>query len=234
MILIFNLPGLLIGAAGVAVGLLAAGATGRLWVGLIVIGWAWLLFGRGRRDPETNLRGTAPSLFFIPLFYLAFPVLLLAIPAMITEGRKGGVQSDTRSTRLNEAESTLNRLKLSGDGNLAGAVFDALEPIARDPGMHVFAAKGQGRALVLVKLPDLKETSDTERVKLLDAAAGVLADREETGDLSPFIGLQGRFVYGAIRTPTGTQVKSTVPESALLDYYGPRPSASPVVAKPAG
>ncbi len=54
MILIYNLSGLLLGAAGTVVGIGVAVATGRIGAGLLAMAAVWLAFGWRRTDRTTG------------------------------------------------------------------------------------------------------------------------------------------------------------------------------------
>lgn len=81
MVIIFNLGGLLIGILGLVVGLILTLLTGNFGLGLLVVGAIWLRFGRRRIDEDAQEVWPAPSLFFIPLFFWAFPVILIGLVA---------------------------------------------------------------------------------------------------------------------------------------------------------
>ncbi|HEV3162815.1 MAG TPA: hypothetical protein VGZ22_02155 [Isosphaeraceae bacterium] len=228
MILVYNLSGLLVGLAGVGVGFLTLMLTGKLALGMVAIGIVWLLFGRGRRDPETEERHPVPSLFFVPLFYLAFPVILLAIPASFVDVKSNERSTDARAVALADAVKALNSTNLSGDPELASALYNAIKDMTADDGMHVYAADTNDRALVLVKLPKLKEIDQANRRRILTKLAETLDTQASTKGHAAYLALKGKLVWGAVRTPRGEKISSAVSDDLLLDYFGPvAPSQAP-------
>lgn len=233
MFIIYNVPGLLIGLAGIVAGFLALTVSGWLSVGLTVLGTIWLVFGRGKQNVESGLRSPAPALFFIPLSILAIPILLLAIVAVfgdLQDRRKG---LDPRSSQFSQDEKTLNRTKRTGDPDLALTAYDALKKVALDDRMHVFASSQGQRVLVLAKIPSLKEIDKADRTSLTKAVVEALEAQDSTKDLPLYLGIKGRLTYGVVQTPTGTQVGSAVSPDPLLDFYGPPTPSSPRAQSPA-
>jgi len=221
MIIIYNLSGLLIGIAGIAVGFLAIVVTGWISAGLLTLGAIWLAFGRARRDPETGIARPAPALFFIPLYLLSIPILLLALLAAIGDVQQGRKALDPRSALLQADQKALDQTKLTGDPDLAGAAYDALKAIARDDKMHVFAAARGPAVLVLVKIPSLKEIGESDRAAMAQALIAALEDRDASRGRQVYLGIRGRLTYGIIRTPAGTKIGSVVSSDPLLEFYGP-------------
>jgi hypothetical protein len=231
MILVYNLGGLLIGIAGIIAGFFAVLLSGKLFLGLLVIAVIWLAFGRGKLDPQTGAKRPAPALFFVPLFYLAFPVLLLAVPAGLIE-LQGSPPRDQRHALLKADEKALDGTKLTGDLDLAGVAYDAVAGPAHDDRTHVFAATSGDRVLILVKIPTLKELDDSDRKSLLKKVADALQSREAAKGGSLYIGLKGRLAFGAIQTPAGVKVGKLVVPDPLLDFYSTPAPIKPTESAP--
>ncbi|SIO38208.1 hypothetical protein SAMN05444166_4250 [Singulisphaera sp. GP187] len=229
MIIIYNLSGLLIGLLGIVVGFLVFAVSGWLSAGLLVLGMIWMALGRGKLNAESGLKTPAPSLFFIPLFALAIPILLLAILAVSADVQRSKKVLDPRSALLDQDEKTLNRTKLTGDSDLALAAYDALKPVALDDKMHVFAVVKDQRTLVLAKIPSLKEIDKSARASMVKALVTALETQEAVKDLPLYLGIKGRFAYGVVHTPAGTTIDSTVSPDPLLGFYGPPVPARPTV-----
>jgi hypothetical protein len=221
MIIIYNLSGLIIGLAGLVVGFLVFGLTGWLSAGLLILGVIWLAFGRGRRDPESGLKRPAPSLFFIPLFVLAFPILLLALPTVIFDVQSGRKALDPRSAQFREDERALSQSKLAGDRALALAAYDVLKTSALDDKTHVFASTDGDRVLILAKIPSLKELDESARAVMVKALTTALETHDAVKGRRLFLGVKGQFTYGVVQTPAGSKIGKTVSSDPLLDYYGP-------------
>jgi hypothetical protein len=128
---------------------------------------------------------------------------------------------------LKADERSLDSSRLTGDPELAGAVFDAIKERAHEDRMHVFAKTQDDRVLVLVKIPTLKELDEADRRRVVETLVAFLASHSVSGGHRPFVGIKGRLLFGAIQTPAGTKVGSSVLDAPLLDFYGPRLEAKP-------
>lgn len=229
MLLIYNLPGLLIGLAGLFVGLIAAVAAGSFGVGIIVASIIWCALGFWwRRKPTAD--GTPrpyPSIFFIPLPFLALFTLLVGLgiaPLEFMAGRKR-VQ-DPRTAMLETAERSVQTSSVSGDTELATLIRDAVTKgnfsgmMADSTNVHV--ATDDTRVLVIVKVSNLKKFPEPARVQVLDAVAETVKAHAPSQDKAQFIGIKGPLMFGASRTPTGTLTRTTTGDE-LHDYFGPAP-----------
>lgn len=219
MIIIYNLSGLLVGAAGILAGVVALAVSGWLSLALFLIGGIWLYFGRSKRDPATGLARPSPSLFFIPLYILAIPVLLLAVLAIFVDTQQSRAPRDPRQARFREDEKALGQSKLTGDRDVALAAYNALKPVALDDDMHVFAAVNDPRVLVLARIPSLKELNDADRAGMVKALATAFETLDATRGRQLFLGIKGRFAYGVVQTPTVQKFGKIVPSEPLLSYY---------------
>lgn len=225
MILIYNLSGLIVGAAGVLAAGMVIGLTGRMSVALFVLGLIWVVFGRRKLDHSTGMKRPAPSVFFIPLWFLSIPVFLLAGLMMSVDGElaKPG-PADPRYARFQQDETALDQSKISGDPKLASAAHDALMTVARDDDMRVFASTSDGRVLVLAKIPSLKKISKADR----DRMVTVLTDSVEADSALKgpklYLGIKGRLTYGVVSTPSGKEIGSVVLEAPLYSFYDPPPA----------
>jgi hypothetical protein len=89
MLLVHNRTGLILGLIGIFVGMVAAALTGWLGVGGLTLAAIWFgggLWWKYRPRPD-GLPGRYPSIYFIPLPFLAVPVVLLSMVALVLDAR---------------------------------------------------------------------------------------------------------------------------------------------------
>ena len=249
MIIIYNLPGLVIGALGVLLGLMVAAITGLISLGVLTIAIAWIALGLWWRNKESQggLKRSYPALFFIPLPFLGIPLALLAFAVFFVEAfgdkREGGRPDDPIAAMFQADERTLNEGHFGGDVALSEKIHGALATAAIDPkevsNYHVFARVKPGSVLVLVKAPDLRKYKDPDRVRLLHAVDDVLSADDQFKGKPAYIGIKGRVAFGAIQTPPESiKLGNVLSDSLLYGFYGgdqasPKPAEvtapSPVV-----
>ena len=239
MIFIFNLSGLLLGLAGAAAGIVTIVLTGRLSFGVAILCFVWLAFGWRKIDPATGAKRPFPSLFFIPLPFLALPLLLLTVPMLFVERDRPDTPRDPRAALLDADERSLRSSLVSGDAALSKKLRDVLVEAAasevKPEEFRVFTRTRGGDVLVLVQVPNLKQFADTARVELLDAVETIV-DLERSGGGGTYVGVKGRVAFGAIRVPPDvTKTGTVVPESMLYPFYGdaasstqPAPATAPI------
>lgn len=242
MIIIFNASGLLIGFAGCMIGLVAGALTGSLAVALLVLSATWIGLGlvwrnsRGAGAPKRPF----PSLFFIPLPFLAIVTVILALLAIPIDLRSKSESrgSDPREQTFRSAESSLRGTNASGDVPLSTLVHRALSSTAHagaiPSSLNVYTDSNDKSVLVLVKVGNLKEFSEDARRSMLNTVAAAIKSEplHQTKDL--YVGVKGAVLYGAIQTPTQTII-STTSHSALLEYFSGSalaPQSSPFPALP--
>lgn len=109
MIVIYNLAGLLLGGAGILLGIIVAALLNSLGAGFIVIAIAWAVGGYWwrNREIEPGMRHAFPSLFFIPLPVFAVPCVLVSLPMFLADMNRGPV--DPRRSLLNADGRTRRR-----------------------------------------------------------------------------------------------------------------------------
>jgi hypothetical protein len=232
MIIIYNLSGLLLGVAGAAVGVVVAVATGHLSLGLLATALVWLIFGWRKVDPVTKAKRPYPSVFFIPLAFVAIPLAAVAVPLLVFERVAKSVPRDPRAALLDADEATLRSVKAGGDSALSKSILEGLEGVI-EPGAakvedyRVFTRVGDDAVLVLVQVPNLKQYQDTAREQLLAMIEGILLAEDRLKDKKVYIGVKGRVAFGAISAPDDlTKTGAAVSERPLYDFYGPAPATT--------
>ncbi len=236
MIIVYNLGGLLVGAAGVLVGGMSIAATDNAGVGILALALAWVVLGflwRRWKTPPGQPR-PYPSVFFIPLPFLAIPIIPFAVIMLVAEANQPGRERaaiDPRAASFTNDEQELGRSAVGGDVELSQYVATALsanltEEVKADQ-YHVFTRVNPASVLVLVKAPNLKSYKDAARVQLLQFIAGLLSKRDDLKEKKAYIGIKGNLAFGAIQVPPDrVQTGSVLLESPLYEFYEPAPDAS--------
>jgi hypothetical protein len=244
MIIIYNLAGLVIGAAGVFLGFVLIAVTGKLGPGVLALAMVWLVLGFMWRSWKTppGQRRPYPSVFFIPLPFLAIPIVPLAILLLLLEltgipsatGPGGATAArDSRAASFKDDERSLGRSPVGGDAELsqylATALASNLREEAKADKYHVFTRVNSDSVLVLVKAPNLKSYKEPARVQLLQIIANLVSERQDLKEKKVYIAIKGNLTFGAIQVPPGrVQTGSVVLTEPLYDFYGPPPGAPPV------
>ncbi len=230
MIIVYNRSGMIFGVLGLFLGMLVAVGSGLVSLGGATVAAVWIgagLWWKYRARPDGTI-GRFPAIFFIPLPFLAAPLVMLSLLAAVIEVRVGRRPPDPREARFKADRRMLESAALSGDVSLSKSLLDALGKIngeeARTDDYHVFTKLGDDTVLVLIKSPTVKNLEMPARVKLLHTIESILASQPQTKGKQPFIGVKGQITFGAIRVPPD-QIKtgSVVVESPLYDFYGPAP-----------
>jgi hypothetical protein len=229
MIIIHNAKGGLVAIAGLALAVVMTLVTAKLWLGLAFASAIWIYYGWPTKDEETQKWEFYPHVFFIPLPLFGVIALLIAVFAFLAVPRLDEPRSPLAAV-LDNDEKVLANVPVGGNEVLSAAVRTALrmmpEELVRTDGVAVFSRSNvEGKVLVLVKVPLLKEAKDPARIAILSTVekavmetAGVPADRL-------YVGVKGKFLYGAIRTPTsGHLVGGAVDDDKLLPFYAVRSS----------
>jgi hypothetical protein len=197
---------------------------------LAILAFVWILFGRRKVDPATGAKKPFPSVFFIPLRFLAIPILLLSIPFYFVEKSARNQPRDPRAALLDADEQSLRSALVSGGVELSTKMCDILVAAAvsevKPEEFRIFTRQRDGATLVLVQVPNLKQFEDTARTELLDAIEAILiADGSGSGER--YIGVKGRVAFGAIRVPPDlTKTGTVVQESLLYAFYGGSPAST--------
>ncbi|QEH36378.1 hypothetical protein OJF2_49410 [Aquisphaera giovannonii] len=228
MILIYNRSGFLLGLAGILAGLAAMMAGGKLAFGIPALALVWLAGGLWwRNTPKDHAsKRPYPSLFFIPLPFAAVPLMFLGVFAFFAESAGAARRSDPRVVKLDDDVKSLKADAEGGDPGLAGAVHEALaDASGRWSGdaddWHIFARTGGDSVLLLVLVPDLKKIEEPERMKLLGDLEAILEKHPGTAGKKRFLGVRGKYAFGAIRvSPDYTRVATVVADTPLLEFYG--------------
>jgi hypothetical protein len=227
MIIVYNPSGLIVCVVGLFLGLLVAVVSGLVSLGGATVATVWIgagLWCKYRARPDGKI-GRFPAIFFIPLPFLAAPLVLMSLLALVIEVSVGRRPPDPREARFTADERMLDSASFSGDVSLSKSLGDALGKItveeAKADNYHVFTKLGDDTVLVLIKSPNLKNFKMPARVELLHAIESILASQPQTKGKQPYIGVKGRIAFGAIRVPPD-QIKtgSVLAESPLYDFYG--------------
>lgn len=238
MILIYNLSGLLLILAGAAVGIVAWLTTGYFSFAILFMSLVWLTFGWRKTDPVTKAKKPYPSLFFIPLAFIAIPLAVLSVPMLIVERVAKALPRDPRAALLDADEAELRTNRLGGDRVLSTEVLEHLASLvesgeAKVEDYHVFTRVKPDAVLVLVLVPNLKEYQDTAREQLLNSIEGMLMAEDRTQGKRVYIGVKGRVSYGAIRGPDDfTKTGAVVVDRPLYEFYGPDGTTSAPASGP--
>lgn len=227
MIIIYNISGLLLGAAGAFFGLVVFVLTGWLSAGVLAVAAVWFLGGMAWKlvGVEPGQRRRFPALFFIPLPFAAVPIGLLAFPMMLFEAMARNRPVDPRDNLLSADERVLDSTLVGGDAVLSRAILDSLQEWtveeAGADAYHVFTKRRGDAVLVLVKVPNLKKYEETARTQLLDAITEIVEADPESEGKRVYIGIKGKLTYGAIRLPTGeVKTGTAVDDDKLYAFYG--------------
>jgi len=229
MLIIFNLSGLLIGLLGAFVGVLTAGLTGSLAAGVLALSAIWASVGlwwrKGRKADGGQRR--YPSIFFIPLPFLAIATAILALINIPIELRTTSRTPDPRQPAFTQAEANLRSPSVSGDIDLATSVHNAVSNGAF-VGMiaertYVHAAASDTGVLILVKISNLKKFPNPARSAMLQTVADTVKNTPSLATKPLYIGIKGTLMYGAIQTPSESKV-GTDDHQALLAFYGDKPA----------
>lgn len=227
MIIIYNLSGLILGVAGIGAGLLVAMATGSIGGALLVLSIVWIAGGFWWHSRERPF----PAIFFIPLPFIAMPLAMLAVPLLLVQPRAHAEAADQRSIEFRADEKMLDAAAATGDIELSQSILAALRAVPTEEGASepysVCTHTAGDSALVLVKAVNLKKYKDPTRHLLLQEIRKVVRDRTASQETRLFIGIKGRLTYGAVETPPGdVRVASSISESKLFDFYGPKSTAA--------
>ena len=227
MILIYNLMGLLVGLAGVAAGfpghLLYSGgcrSASSCWRGV------WFAFGGRRRDKVTGAKKPYPSLFFIPLRWASVVPLVLSVGMIFLEAKIDNLPPDPRKEQLEVVEKQLRQNTVSGEKQEAEALLGEIRMIAVEEAgadeYHLAVHRREGAVLVLMRAENLGDFADSARTEMLD----FLVDRYSF-EPELYIGIRGRFAYGAMLTPAeGREYGKFVSDRPLLAFFGDPPPAN--------
>lgn len=235
MFIIYNVSGLLIGLLGIAAGVMAIGVTSSPGVGLCMLALTWAVLGViwKLQKTSTGQSRPAPSLFFIPLYFWAIPVLFLGMVMGLAEIVSGPRVVDPRAASFSAEEKKLRSGAATGDSEVAHSIMNALQALANPDikaerfGVH---AVKQGEAgMVLLEAPNLKKFSDNARKELVTVVRALAQEQWGDSVKNVYVGVKGRLMWGAV-SPSKDQVRvgSVVPEEPLLDFYGPKPKPEPV------
>jgi hypothetical protein len=238
LIIIYNVSGLLIGAAGFLVGVFGLVLTRSFALGLVFASVTWCALGFWwRRKPTAD--GTVrayPSIFFIPVPWIAIVTLLAGLALTPVEFMaRSKRENDPRGQMLESVERSVRAAAVSGEKEVATLVRDAVLQgnfagvMADSASVHV--AANETGALAVIKITNLKRFTPEARMKLLDTVATTLSAHERCAGKQQYIGIKGPLMFGAIRTPAGTTSNSSAGDE-LRAYFGDEAS-TPVPAAPA-
>ena len=234
MLIIYNLPGLLVGLAGLAGGFAGLLLSGSIGVGLSAVAAVWFAAGFWwRRRPAADELGRPakrpwPALFFVPLPFLAVPLALLGALAVAFERTRADAPPDPLAEAFRVDEALLNAAPATGDADLARRVLATLEEVTVEAAgarnYSVFVRRKPGAVLVLMKAPNLKTYGDAAREQLVKAVAEIVRAGAPGDPPAVYVGVKGRALFGAIRTPTGgVRTGGAVVPKPLYAFYEETP-----------
>lgn len=227
MIIVYNLSGLVLGAAGIGAGLLVFMVSGWISPGLLTIAVIWFVGGFWWRNQEVSpgVKRRFPAVYLIPLPFLAVPVAGMASLMFLVVDLGGHARpADRRAELFRADERMLDSAAASGDVQLSQTILAALPLIpvkGKDAApYHVVTRRNGDAVLVLVKAPALKNYEDNVRERLVRQIADTLRADEQLKEKRIFIGIKGRLSYGAIQTPPNTlKIGSVLGEEKLYEFY---------------
>ena len=154
MIIVYNPSGLIVGVLGLFLGMLVAVGSGLVSLGGATVAAVWIgagLWCKYRTRPDGKI-GRFPAIFFIPLPFLAAPVVVMSLLALVIEVQVGTRPRDPREARFTADKRMLDSASYSGDVSLSKSLLDALGKItveeARADNYHVFTKLGDAAATV--------------------------------------------------------------------------------------
>jgi len=133
---------------------------------------------------------------------------------------------DPRYNQLQEDDKQLSKT-LGGVTGLSAFISDRLQKIDPLAKLNVFTRIEGDRVLALVKTNRLKEYDEPMRRQFLDAVLETLGKQEATKGKNVYVGIKGKLLYGLTRIPPDeVKIGESVPESALMGFYG-EPASTP-------
>lgn len=229
--IIYNLPGLLLGIAGVVVGLLAMILTGSLGLGMLALAVVWFATGFWWRNYDTasGQKRPFPAVFFIPLPFLAIPLAVLALPTFFVERNIRNRPPDARAELFGADEKMLDIAQATGNASLSQSLLTTLQDRviegAKADRYCIFTRLKPDAVLVLMKAPNLKDYSDNARRQLIETIMEILQADEQSKGKRLYVGIKGRINFGAIRVPPDVvKIDGFVGESPLYEFYDDTPT----------
>jgi len=164
MIIVYNLPGFILGAAGLGVGLFVFMLSGWLSAGLLMVAVVWFAGGFWWRNREVapGVKQRFPALYFIPLPILAVPVAILAALFLVVELGGGLHPADQQAKLARAAERSVDE---EVNEEREAAEPDLAERGAAEPGTRerrLDSALANGDQLVLEKQDGANSSSTPE------------------------------------------------------------------------
>lgn len=240
MIIIYNVSGLLVVAAGFLAGIVGLLLTRSLALGLVFASIACCALGFWwRRKPTQDGSVRAyPSIFFIPVPWLAIVTLVAGLALTPLEfAARHQRENDPRGPMLESVERSVRAAAISGEKEVATLVRDAVLKgnfagiVADSASVHVTA--NETGALAVVKINNLKRFTPEARILLLETVASTLNAHEPYAGKSQYIGIKGPLMFGALRTPTLTTFNSSSGDELRAFFGTETAAASAPAAAPA-
>jgi hypothetical protein len=242
MILIYNLSGLLVGAAGILAAVAVIAATGRAGIAVLVGSLIWIGLGYWWRTRPTGVfaydglpePNAWPSVFFIPLPFIGIAMAGISIIIMLGELKGWSTLDDPRDAKLTADEKQMQAADINGDAELSRLVRQEISKVDPASSVNVLTRIEGDRVLVLAKLSKFKDIDTAARQKLLDRILETVRQYPAAKGKNPYIGIKGRVLYGIVHVPPNTtKIGETAPQELLYDFYGPAaaPTSTPVASK---
>ncbi|MCP3922432.1 MAG: hypothetical protein GY714_07600 [Desulfobacterales bacterium] len=155
-------------------------------------------------------------IFFIPIWVLALPILLLGIAApKNVDSRYAYVKTDVKILKSKE---------FSGDIELSKKIKQMFESNLIEQAdaskFKVFSKHKNNKLIVLVYVPNLKKFPKDSQIVLADLLDSFLKKQFPTK--VHYFGFRGKYVFGVGQGPDGRTHSGT--KSALASYYGAKKS----------
>ena len=107
---------------------------------------------------------------------------------------------------------------------MLAALRDATVEAAGADDYSVFTRRRPGAVLVLLKAPNLKTYGDSAREQLVEGVAAIVAAETPGDPPDVFVGVTGRTLFGAVRTPAGgLRTGGAVSPRPLYAFYDDEP-----------
>lgn len=229
MLIIYNLSGFLVTLAGLVLGVVATCTTGLMSVGVFVASAVWIgggLWWRSMKRAD-GTKWAWPAVFFVPM--PIWGAVLLVLGGALSVGMdfaSSRRSKDPRHAMFQVDENAARGQMIAGDDATARAVYEVVTgtrysgAFAQD--VKVYASVKPEGVLTIVQISNLKLFSETARSEALDAIDGALAKLPALEGKKRYIGIKGKLIFGAVKTPTRRNL-SVGSGDDFVEFYGAAP-----------
>ncbi len=183
--------------------------------------------GANPTAPPAYAPRRSPSLFFVPMQYLAVLPIGLGLLLLVIGGSMEASSNDPRKQQLAKIEAEMVGKSVSGNQQVALAVYNAIagKPfdgrVASDAQVHVSDSE-RGR-LVIVRIENQRRFKGNSRDELVKAVKAVAGTKQPL-----YVGLRGKLLYTYTSTPAGDAETTAGPED-LVPFFGDKPGEAGAV-----